>query len=98
MRRLEIVKKIYKRNLVIEERNHFGRQCVFRFENNYGLSVIEQIDGAGPKYNIAVIKFNEKDKKSNDYEIDYKNKIATNDVLTDKEEVIKHLLESVRSL
>ncbi len=98
MRRLEIVKKIYKNSLVIQDKNHFGRQFVFRFENNYGLSVIEQIEGAGPKYNIAVIKFNEKDRSNNDYDIDYKNKIATNDVLTDKEEVINHLIESVRSL
>jgi hypothetical protein len=92
---MELVDKYFKDNLVIEQEIHYGKQYVFRFENSYGLSVIEEEVGEGPKYNIAVIKF---DIGDNEYDIDYSTGIANKDVLTNKEEVILHLLCLVKQL
>lgn len=93
--KMEVIEKVYEENLVIVQSIHYGRQLVFRFENSYGLSVIEENVGQGPKYNIAVVKF---DIADNDYEIDYSTNVANDDVCSDKEEVIVHLLNLVERL
>ena len=87
----------FKNNLVILQKIKYGRQLVFRFENCYGLSVIEENVGEGPKYNIAVIRFDE-NSVENEYELDYQNGITNKDVLTNNEEVVFHLLNIVKEL
>lgn len=92
---MEVLESLYKEHLVIEQTIHYGRQLVYRFKNSYGLSVIESLFGEGSKYNIAVIKF---DIGDNEYELDYGTGIITDDVLSDKPEVINHLLNLVEQL
>jgi hypothetical protein len=90
-----LIENNFKENLVIEQKIHFGRQLLFRFDNSYGLSVIEENVGIGPKYNIAIVKF---DVADNDYELDYCTGIANSDVKSNSEEVIVHLLSLVEKL
>lgn len=58
-----------------------GMQIVFRFDNNYGLSVVSHSFSYGnkqEKFEIAIIKFNSED--DNDWNITYDTPI-TDDVL-----------------
>lgn len=89
------IEQIFKDYLVIEQPIHYGRQLVFRFKNSYGLSVIEETIGVGPRFNIAIIKF---DIADNDYSLDYSTGIADDNIFSNREEVILHLLTLVKKL
>lgn len=81
---------------IMLEREQNG-QWLFRFENNYGASVIKHWGSYGyneDKFELAVIYFNEK----GDYHLTYDTPI-TDDVIgyLDNEEVLK-LLEKIKRL
>lgn len=95
MNKMDVIEKIYEDKIVIKQKIHFGQQLLFRFDNSYGLSVIEELEGAGPKYNIAIVKFGVAD---NDYKIDYSTGITNSDVKSDNDEVLIHLISLVEKL
>lgn len=75
-----------------------GMQLVFRFDNNYGLSIVCHSFSYGRENNsfeIAVIKFNSEDNKN--WDIDYSTSI-TNDVLgyQSKEDVINIIEQTIK--
>ncbi|MED4285051.1 hypothetical protein [Priestia megaterium] len=84
-----------KNNIVIDKIVGFGKHFVFRFDNSYGLSVLEKGEGQGPQYIATVTKFDVADE---DYELDYTTPVANNDVQTDNTDTIKHLLYLVKKL
>lgn len=83
-----------KDRLVINKTVDYGQQFVFRFDNSYGLSVLEKGTGEGPKYNIAIVKF---DIADDDYVIDRSTGITNIDVQSDKDEVFLHLFNLVEN-
>lgn len=82
---------------LIYNRKHplgIGSQKVYRFENNYGASVLYDMDTNTilGLYELAIIKF--LSAENNDYELDYSTPI-TNNVLSflEEKEVLKTLEE-----
>lgn len=89
----------YEQNLVYTNRLLNGIQYVFKFENDYGASVIKHDGSYGHRddlWELAVAKFGDADKR--DWHLDYDTEI-TDDVigsLTDEE--VRNLLARIKEL
>jgi hypothetical protein len=89
--------KEYNRYIIDFNSINNGMQIVFRFNNNYGISVVSHSFSYGnddEKFEIAIIKFNSKD--DSDWNITYDTCI-TDDVLgySSKEDITRTVIRTM---